>query len=149
MPLWGLLFSIMICSATLAADYMLDQNRQVATAEMQSVAGNMLVLRRAAMKFAEDHPGAQGQIDPGSLSLPTWYVQDSRVAAYALSGKTLVIYSGNQPGLIHEIRVATQAGVPVGLTSNGGLIDANTGAYVQNIHLPIMIPNGVAAIAQY
>lgn len=149
MPLWGLLFSIMIFSATLAADYLLDQSRQVVRAEMQSVAGNMLVLRRAAMRFAEDHPGAQGQIDPGSLLLPTWYVHDIKVAAYALSGKTLVVYSGNLPGLINEIRVATQAGVPVGLASNGGLIDANTGTYVQNVHLPTMIPNGVAVIAQY
>lgn len=147
MPFWMILSAFLILAGALFADNQNTQETLQEDRDAQSIAGSLLVYRRALTQFAENNPGAQGQISSAQLSLPTWYVQDSRITGFVLAGKPVVAFTGNVPGLIGQVREATQGGVPVGLVSNNQLVDSNTGQ-VANVALPQGL-NSDVVIGQY
>lgn len=147
MPFWMILSGFLILAGALFSENQNTQERLQLDRDAQSIAGSMLIYRRALAQFAENNSSPQGQISSVQLNLPAWYVQDTRISGFVLAGKPVVVFAGNAPGLIGQIREATQGGVPVGLVRNNQLIDSNTGQ-VANVALPSGT-NSDVVIGQY
>lgn len=145
MPAMGYLLTLLIITASLLSSSNIDQRFDMKEAEVNAVAGSMMVYRNAVASFAQANPAAVGVVSDAALGLPAWYVKPPNLGHYLFAGRSYVYFSDRLPGLAGALAHRTES-VNVG-TNNGGFLSSPTSANT-GIALPAQIPFSAVVIMQ-
>lgn len=141
----GYLLVILIVFSAMFGSDQANQNRILQEAEVDAVAGNLMVYRNIVTAYAEANPTAIGTIEDITLGLPTWYQRQPGMSNFLAGGKSYVFYTGSLPGLISNLAGRIES-MSVGTNSGGVLTSPKAGN--TGIPLPAQVPQSAVVIVQ-
>ena len=145
MPIIGSLLILLILFASLFGSNQAHQKQTLQEAEIDAVAGNLMIYRNVVSAYAEANPTTTGAVADATLGLPTWYQRQPGMGNYLVGGKSYVFYTTILPGLVGTLAERSQS-MSIGINSGGWLrspIAGNTG-----IPLPAQVPQSAVVIIQ-
>lgn len=145
MPVIGYLLILLIVFACLLNTDQARQEQMLRQAEINAVAGNLMVYRNVVSAFSEANPAFVGTATDAVLGLPTWYRRQPGMGNYLSNGKSYVFYTLPLPGLVGSLADRSHS-ISVGTNSGGVLVTpvaGNTG-----IPVPAQIPATAVVIIQ-
>ncbi len=145
MPVIGFLLTLIIIYATLFSSDQTATNQMLMQAEVDAVAGGMMVYRNAVAAYAEANPAFVGVVADAALGLPSWYVKSPYLGHYLIAGRSYVYFSDRLPGLAGALAHRTES-TNVG-TNYGGVFTSPTAGNT-GITLPAQVPPSAVVIIQ-
>jgi hypothetical protein len=141
----GYLLTLFIIVAALMSTTTSNQRFDMKEAEVNAIAGSMMVYRNAVASYAQGNPAVVGVVSDAALGLPAWYVKPPNLGHYLFSGRSYVYFTDRLPGLAGALAHRTES-VNVG-TNSGGFLSSPTSANT-GIALPAQIPFSAVVIMQ-
>lgn len=145
--MWG--YAIFLGAAVWFGSVLYDLNQSevqvVQTANVDSLATNILIYSSYVNAYAAVNAGMQGSVPDSSLGLPAWFAKRPEIANVVANGSGFVFTQTNPTGLLGTLSMRAGQSVMIGSRQGVSLVSPDFGV-VTGIALPAGIPNGAVVV---